>query len=176
MLLFGCGSTDKGKEPASPPAHIQADKEDESQTPYYDGLVEEYKALLAQDPNNLAVIIALGNAYYNSSRWKEAVTYYGRALKIDPRNSDVRADMATAYRNTGMSDRALAEYRKALEYDPGNQNARYNLGIVYAYDKRNYEAAILVWESLLRLSPNHPQSDRMKACIITFKKVIKEKQ
>ncbi len=173
-LLSGYGGAEGGKLYASPSAEGKAGQGDESQPPYYEGLVEEYKALLTEDPNNLAVIIALGNAYYSSGRWKEAATYYGRALGIDPGNSDVRTDMGTAYRNMGMPNRALAEYRTALEYDPGNQNARYNMGIVYAYDKRDYQAAIRVWEDLLRVSPNHPQSDRMRACITTFRKVLKE--
>jgi tetratricopeptide (TPR) repeat protein len=175
VLLFGCSKIDGGKQAASPSADEKAQQGSEAQTPNYDGLVEEYQALLAEDPNNLAVIIALGNAYYNSGRWKEAAASYGRALSIDPRNADVHADRGTAYRNMGMPDRALAEYRTALEYDAGNQNARYNLGIVYAYDKRDYEAAIRVWEDLLRVSPNHPQSDRMRACIITFRRALKER-
>jgi tetratricopeptide (TPR) repeat protein len=174
VLLFGCSRADGGKQAAPATAHEKAEQGGEVQTPYYDGLVEEYQAILAEDPKNLAVIIALGNAYYNSGRWKDAAVHYRRALSIDPRNSDVRTDMGTAYRNLGMFDRALAEYRTALEYDPGNQNARYNMGIVYAYDKRDYPSAIRVWEDLLRVSPNHPQSDRMKACITTFKKVLKE--
>lgn len=174
VLLAGCSKADSGKQAVSSPAHEKPAQGSEGQTPYYDGLIEEYQRLLAEDPNNLAVLIALGNANYNSSRWKEAIASYRRALGIDPRNSDVRTDMGTAYRNMGMSDRALAEYRTALEHDPGNQNARYNMGIVYAYDKRDYQAAIHVWEDVLRVSPNYPQSDRMRACITTFKKVLKE--
>jgi tetratricopeptide (TPR) repeat protein len=174
VLLFGCSRAGGGKQAVSSSAHEKAEQGSDVQTPYYDGLVEEYQAILAEDPHNLAVTIALGNAYYNSGRWKDAADSYGRALSIDPRNADVHADRGTAYRNMGMPDRALAEYRTALEYDPGNQNARYNMGIVYAYDKRDYQAAIRVWEDLLRVSPNHPQSDRMKACITTFKKVLKE--
>ena len=174
VLLFGCSKEDGGRKAASSPAHEKAAQESAVQTPYYDGLIEEYQRLLAEDPNNLAVMIALGNAYYNCGRWKEAVTNYRRALGIDPGNSDVRTDMGTAYRNMGLSNRALVEYRTALEHDPGNQNARYNMGIVYAYDKRDYHAAIRVWEDILRVSPNYPQSDRMRACITTFKKVLKE--
>ena len=50
--------------------------------------------------------------------------------------------MGTAYRNIGLPDQALVQYRTALKYEPGHLNARYNMGMVYAFDLRNYHAAI----------------------------------
>lgn len=152
------------------------EQKDSAKAPYYHGLVKEYESLIAQDPRNLAAIIALGNAYYDSGQWKQAVAAYERALAIEPRNTDVRTDMGTALRNMGMSDRAIVEYRRALSYEPGHQNARYNLGVVYAYDKRDYPSAIKTWEDLLRIAPNHPQSENMRSCIITFRKVVKKEE
>jgi tetratricopeptide (TPR) repeat protein len=174
LFLAGCSRTE-GENPAAVSGTPgRTEKAEEVQAPYYYGLIEEYRMTLAQDPHNLAAVIALGNAYYDSGQWKEAITLYDRALRIDPRNADVRADMGTSYRNIGMSDRALAEYRKALEYEPGHLNSRYNIGVVYAYDKKDYAAAVHVWENLLQLSPHHPQSEHMRSCIVTFKKVLKK--
>ncbi len=168
MVVAGCSPS--GQDTAGEGNHPHAASE--QQSPYYYGLIDEYKRLLAADPHNLAALIAIGNAYYDSGHWKEAATYYDRALRLDPGNADVRTDMGSAFRNMGMPERALAEYKKALEYNPGHQNARYNMGVVYAYDKRDYRAAIRIWEDLLKISPNHPQSEQMRSYIVTFKKAV----
>jgi tetratricopeptide (TPR) repeat protein len=173
-LLFGCSKAENKKAPVNPSAPEQAGRIAEPKTPYYPGLIGEYRAILADDPNNLATLIALGNAYFDSGQWKNAVTMYEHALMIDPRNADVRSDLGTAYRHLGMSERALAEYHLALEHEPGHLNARYNTGIVYAYDKKNYRAAIAIWEELLRLAPNYPEAERIRSNIESIKKESKK--
>lgn len=173
LLLSGCKKAEeKGPFPA-PAAAEDPKKIDASQTPNYAGLIEEYRTLLVEDPDNLAGIIALGNAYFYSGQWKKSITMYEHALLIDPGNADVRTDMGTAYRNVGMPDRALAEYRIALENEPSHLNARYKMGIIYA-QKKDYRSAIRVWEELLRLSPNYPQADDVRAGIAAFKKERKK--
>ena len=172
-LFTGCRNTDVKKPVAVPTAAVHAPKS-EVLTPYYYGLIEEYRTILAEDPNNLAAILALGNAYFDSGQWHEAIHMYERALAINPRSADVRTDMGTAYRNMGRPDRALAEYRRALELEPGHVNARYNIGVVYAYDVKDYKQAINVWGQLLRLAPNHPDADTMRTAIAKFKKALKK--
>jgi cytochrome c-type biogenesis protein CcmH/NrfG len=138
-------------------------------------LIEEYQSTLAADPNNLAALIALGDAYFDTGRWMEAGKVYGQALMLDPRNADVRSDLGTTYRELGMSDRALAEYRLALGHEPGHLNARYNMGIVYAYDKKDPRTAIHIWEELLKMAPNFPQADRIRLSMATLKQETKKK-
>ncbi len=146
----------------------------ELQSPYYSGLIEEYRRILAEDPNSLAAITALGNAYFDNGQWKDAITIYEHALLINPGDADVRTDLGTAYRNIGMADRALAEYRIALKHDPGHLNARYNTGVVYAMNKKNYREAIRIWEDLLKIAPNYPQAEQMRSMIMTFNKAPKK--
>ncbi len=165
-LLPGCNKPDTGGQP--PQAGV---KPDAAQQPYYYGLIEEYRAILAEDPDNLAGIIALANAYFDSGQWKEAIAFYERALRINPHDPDIRTDLGTSYRNIGMPDRALTEYHTALQYDPVHLNARYNMGIVYAYDKKDYGRAVQVWEELLRLSPSYSRADSMRLHIKSFKKM-----
>lgn len=146
-----------------------ANKPEDARTPYYPGLIEEYRTVLAEDPDNLVALIGSGNAYYDSGEWKMAIAMYERALAIDPRNADVRTDMGTAYRNLGMVERALAEYRLALQHEPGHLNARFNMGIVYANDKKDYTAAIQVWEEILKMAPNYPQAVQIRSMIAALK-------
>jgi tetratricopeptide (TPR) repeat protein len=168
-LLIGCGKHQDKKTSLASHAPEQAVKPEEAKTPYYFGLIEEYRTVLAEDPHNLAALIGSGNAYYDSGEWKKAIAMYEQALVIDPRNADVRTDMGTAYRNLGMPERALAEYRTAMQHEPGHLSARYNLGIVYASDKKDYAAAIQVWEEILKIAPNYPNADQIRSMIAALK-------
>lgn len=174
LLVAGCRKAEEKKTMPVPVAVGHLERSETNQRPYYYGLIEEYRTILAEDPNNLAAIIGLGNAYSETASWSEAIHYYEQALKLDPKNADVRSDMGTAYRNIGMPDRALSEYRLALQHQPGNLNARYNMGIVYAFDLRDYKVAIHLWENILRIAPNHPQSAYMRTCIASFRKTLRK--
>ena len=99
---------------------------------------------------------------------------YEHALRIDPHNADLHTDLGIAYRNAGQADRALSEFRKAVDSDPMHQNARFHMGIVYAYDKKNYPAAIRVWQELLHISPHHVEAEYMKHCIVKFGEMAKK--
>ncbi len=175
LLVFAAGCRDAGstKPAAVPPAAVHAPKS-ENLDPYYYGLIEEYRTILAEDPKNLAAVIALGNAYFDSAQWREAVRMYERAVELDPRNADVITDMGTAYRNLGKPDRARNEYRRALAFEPGHINARYNLGVLYANDFKDYERAIYYWEDLLRIAPNYPQADALRARIAKLQKAMQK--
>ena len=170
LLVSACGKTDTKKAPAVSAATDQPLKRDASLVPNYSGLIEEYRTILQEDPNNLAAIIALGNAYFDDAQWKQAITMYEHALLLDSRNADVRTDMGTAYRNIGMMDRALAEYRTALTYDRGHLNARYNMGVIFASNKKDYKAAVRVWKELLKLAPNYPHAETIRSAIMTLEK------
>ncbi len=175
LLFFsGCRKPQEKNIQNIPPAVDHDSKSETAQQPYYYGLIEEYRTILAEDPNNTAAVIGLGNAYFDSGAWRDAIQQYEIALKRDARNADVRTDLGTAYRNLGMTNRALDEYRLTLQYEPGHLNARYNMGIIYAYDFRDYAVAVHVWEALLRLAPNYPQAAHMRTCIMTFKKNLKK--
>ena len=169
-LLAGCRKADDKKAPVLHPATEHAGASEQVRAPDYYGLIDEYRSTLKENPDNLAAMIALGNAYYDSGMWRDAARTYERTLKYDPRNADVRTDMGTAYRNLGDPERALAEYRLALRSEPGHLDARYNMGIVYAFDLRNYAVAIHIWEDFLRLAPNHPRANDIRTIIASIRK------
>ncbi len=169
FFLSGCTkSQEKRIASALPPP--QSAEAEQAKVPDYAGLIAEHQSVLAKDPQNLAVLVALGNAYYDNGAWRNAIIAYERALQIEPRNADIRTDMGTSYRNLGQYDRALMEYRLALEYDPSHLNARYNMGVVYANDKKDALAAIHVWQEILKLAPNYPQAELLRSNIAKLKK------
>ncbi len=120
------------------------------------------KEALAKDPKNLNALIGLGNIMMDTSRFNEAIDAYQKALDIDPKNTDVRVDMGTCYRNIGKPDIAVKEYRKALEFNPQHLNGNRNLGVVLAYDLRDYAQAVKAFEKALEIAPNAPDAEQLR--------------
>ena len=116
----------------------------------------------AKDPKNADAWTNLGNLMMDSSRFSEAAEAYQKSLDIDPNNVNVRVDMGTCYRNMGKPDMAATEYRKALELDPKHLQALKNMGVVLAYDLRDTNEAVKMFEKALEIAPNAPDADRMK--------------
>jgi tetratricopeptide (TPR) repeat protein len=172
-LLPGCKNVEATRSLAHPAAAGHSQKPGQSPGPDYAGLIEEYRSMLQEDPRNLAAVIALGNAYFSSRNWSDAIRLYEQSLEIDPRNADVHANRGTAYRYVGKPVRAIAAYRQALTIDPGHMDARYHMGAVYAFDLKQYQTAILLWEDLLRLAPNYPLAADMRAFMGAFRKALK---
>jgi tetratricopeptide (TPR) repeat protein len=153
---------------------IQTATSDHGLSPDYGGLIAEYRSVLAEDPDNLAANIAMANALYDSGQWRDAIPYYDRALQLNPHNADVITDKGTCYRNLGMTDEAVRDYRLALRVEPTHQNALYNLGVVYAYDRKDFAKAITYWERLLEVAPKHPQADYLHSSISGFRRALKK--
>jgi cytochrome c-type biogenesis protein CcmH/NrfG len=130
-----------------------------------DTQAEPLLAQLKSDPNNIDLIYKLGNIYYDTQQFPEAVKYYEQALKINPKATDVRTDMATAYHFMGQSDRAIQEFDEVLKIDSKHANALFNEGMVKWQDKMDMKGAIAAWKHLLTTNPDYPQKDRVEALI-----------
>ncbi len=175
-VLSGCSKGDEPKTtaPAIEQTSVEAVTSDHGLAPYYYGLIEEYRSVLAEDPHNLAANIGMGNALYDAGQWRDAIKYYDQSLRLNPHNADVVTDKGTCFRNMAMTDAAVQEYLRALRIDPGHQNALYNLGVVYAHDKKDMVTAMKYWEKLLDIAPKHPQADYIHESLSNFRKSIQK--
>lgn len=120
---------------------------------------------LQADPDNVDLLISLGNLYYDAQQFPAAVNYYARALSIRPSDADVRTDMGTAYWYMGDADRAIAEFNQALLARPDNANTLFNLGLVTLQGKHDAAGAIADWKKLLAANPDYPQSQQVRQMI-----------
>jgi tetratricopeptide (TPR) repeat protein len=173
VSLLAAGGCSKNEQKAA--EQVDRAAAEKGQGPSYDGLIEEYQNVLAGDPHNLVALIALGNAYYDSGKWKLAIQYYEQALQLNPHQADVITDMGTCFRNLGMPDRAITSYERTLAIEPTHQNALFNLGVVYGYDRKNYAKAIRYWEQLLSVSPKHPKAEYLQATMAQFRKAMRQR-
>jgi tetratricopeptide (TPR) repeat protein len=122
-----------------------------------------------KNPNNFDAIVKLGNLYYDSRQYPQAIELYGRALKIHPDTADVRTDLGTAYWYTGDADKAIAEFQKSLKINPNHPGTLFNLGIVKWEGKMDPTGAVQSWEELLKRNPNYPQKQQIEELIAKAK-------
>jgi len=120
---------------------------------------------LKSNPNDFDTLAKLGNLYYDSQAYPQAVDYYEKALAVQPNNADVRTDLGTAYWYTGDADKAIASFQKALAIRPNHPGTLFNLGIVMWQGKKDPKAAVVAWEKLLQTNPDYPQKDQVQTLI-----------
>jgi len=137
---------------------------------YYEEAVYRLEQVLSKDPENLPVIIELGNLHFDYRNYPQAIDAYQKALELDPENGDVRVDMGIAYFYSGDPDRAIGELSKVIEANPQHAMAYLNLGVVYAETGRK-EEAIKAWERYLELEPEGSYVDFVKEELAKLRKM-----
>jgi len=98
--------------------------------------------LLAKNPEDSALMRALGNLYFDASRWEEARIWYEGVLEKTPDDVDVETDLAVVYRNVQRPDQALSLLQKVVREDPGHWQGWYNLVVVLHFDLHQHEEAL----------------------------------
>ena len=122
----------------------------------------ELKNIVANDPANFQAWVALGNEYFDSNQFMDAIEAYDKALEIKPNSPNVLTDQGVMFKRLGWFDRAIGNFTKANEVDPSHATSIYNLGIVYRYDLQDFPKAEEAWMKFLEISPTGPGSDRVR--------------
>lgn len=112
--------------------------------------IQALQAELAKDPNNVKLLVNLGNMYYDTREFQQAIDTYQKALKLEPSNIMVQVDLATAYNYLGQTDKAVEGLKAVLDKEPNQPQALYNLGIIMLHGKNNLEAAKEYWTRLIK--------------------------
>ncbi|BCS31478.1 hypothetical protein TBR22_A06790 [Luteitalea sp. TBR-22] len=115
--------------------------------------VQALEKQAADQPRDADVRTQLGNLYFDSEKYAEAVKWYQASLTIAPRNPDVSTDLAVSYYYSNQVDQALAQFQKSLEVDPKHTKTWLNLGIVRAFGKQDLAGAGEAWQKVLELAP-----------------------
>ena len=108
---------------------------------------------LKGDSNNSDLLIQVGNIYKATHQFKEAATYYDKALQVDPKNVAIRTEMASTLYYNGDVDGAISQLQQALRYDPKDANSLFNLGMIKWQGKQDSKGAVAAWQQLLKSNP-----------------------
>jgi len=114
------------------------------------------RELLAQNPDDQALMRALGNVYFDAARWEEARNWYERVLQQIGGDPDVETDLAVVYRNLQRPERALSLLQKVVREAPDHWQAWYNLAVVQHFDLHHHGEALKALEKLEALAKEDP--------------------
>src|SRR5210317_2013256 len=128
----------------------------------------ELKNIVANDPANFQAWVALGNEYFDSNQFMDAIQAYDKALAIQPNSPDVLTDQGVMFKRLGWFDRAFENFTRANEIDPAHATSFYNLGVVYRYDLQDFDKAREAWTRFLEINPTGPGSDRVRQDLATM--------
>lgn len=130
--------------------------------------VAELEQMLANDPANARIMVALGNLHFDASQWPNAVTWYERSLAIAPNDPDVMTDLAAAHNALGQYERAIELLDRVIAGHPRQWQAWYNKAVVLSSGLgRHVEArwALDQLEELRKSNDKIPDSAGLAAAI-----------
>lgn len=127
--------------------------------------VQALKTLAEQNPKDVQPRIELGNLYFDSEHYPEAITWYEQAFALDPTDPNVSTDLGVAYYYTNQPDRAIAQFEKSLAADPKHTKTLLNMGIVKAFGKQDLQGAAEAWERVVAIAPESPEGQRAKQAL-----------
>ena len=107
-----------------------------------------------KNPGSMAAWLELGNLYFDTSKYQDAIRAYNRYLSLDPNNPDVWTDLGVMYRRIGNPEQAVSSFDKAIGLNPQHEQARFNKGIVLLHDLGDRDAALQTWQELIKINPD----------------------
>jgi tetratricopeptide (TPR) repeat protein len=103
------------------------------------------------DPQSLA---SLGDQYFESSNFKQAIEIYKKVLEINPNDVDTINDLGLAYHYTGNSNLAEEVLIKGTEIAPEFQRIWLTFGFVLKSSGKNEEARAML-QKAVELGPDN---------------------
>jgi tetratricopeptide (TPR) repeat protein len=110
----------------------------------YEPSVNAFKGAIEYNPDNKNAIWGLAGAYYNQSKWPDAISYYTKTMNF---YKDDTASMKDLYYFRGRSynsnkdhAKALADFDAILKIDPADRSAIWQKASVFLQQKKYKEA------------------------------------
>jgi tetratricopeptide (TPR) repeat protein len=115
------------------------------------------KALSLTNPKDPKTLIAIGDAYINSEKSKnatQAVTYITQAVEIDKKNPVAYLSLGDAYLEQGNGGAAANNYEKAIEINKMYTKAYLRKGQLFSR-ARNYNEALTSYQGGLKIDSTY---------------------
>jgi superkiller protein 3 len=84
-----------------------------------------------RDKDSPEELFKLGNEYYQSGQFDDAVAAYKKAVELNPSYDAAYANLGAVYYAQQKLDLAEEAYSKAIELSPDDADIIYNLGAIY---------------------------------------------
>jgi len=124
---------------------------------------------LQKNPKDAELLAKIAHAYMAAQQFQSAQQYYEQSVAIKP-NPDVLNELAFTDVKLGELDKGIAALKQALTVDPKNPSVLYNLGFFEWKGKMDPQAAITVWQTLLKVDPKSPKRAQVEQMMAQAKK------
>lgn len=131
--------------------------------------VAQLEKLANAEPKNVAARTELGNLYFDSERFEEAIPWYESALTLSPSNPDISTDLGVAYLYTMQTDRAIGQFEKSIAMDPKHLKTWLNIGIAKAMVKGDVAGGEAAWKKVIEIAPGSEEARRAQQGIDALK-------
>ena len=108
---------------------------------------------LKENPDDVDGWTQLGNLFFDTNRFGDAIEAYERSLALKPGNPGVLTDMGVMHRRNKNPRKAIENFDLAIAADPSFETARFNKGVVLMHDMDDAAGGVLAWEALLKVNP-----------------------
>ena len=154
-----------------------ADPKDRIET--YDRLVSAYQQFQTgavddalQTMSALETVMSTSPQFYSewgffhsqAENWKAAADAYRRCLELAPEFKDARLNLAAAQIKSELYEAARENLELLIAVEPENSKARLFAGFC-AQQLGDRDASVGHWREFVRLSPNHPDANKIKQAL-----------
>ena len=115
--------------------------------------IAQLEGVRADQPDDVAVLLELGDAYFLGQRYQQAARTFREVLAIDPGNPTATVRLAMVWHADGESARAAEAIKAVLEKTPENQEAHYSIAIVH-FSAGRIDEAKAEWAAAAALDPS----------------------
>ncbi len=106
----------------------------------YDEALQGYQELLAEDPNNIDLLLAVSSSLKRLNRYEEGLPVIDRALALDPENAVLPAERVFHLQGLRRIDESIVVLEDALALFPDDVSTRLSLADTMLLEKGDLEA------------------------------------
>ncbi|WP_010584964.1 tetratricopeptide repeat protein [Schlesneria paludicola] len=151
----------------------------------YDRAIVAWDEAIRIDPNHSEAHRYRGDAWMNKYEFDKALSEYDEAIRLDPQNGSPYLSKGMIWTEKGEADKAIAAFEEACRLNPriadGRTYKRYLAAAESlrrkpqdpkfteaiqrgskAFQKRDYDGAIVAWDDAIRIDPNHSKAHRYR--------------
>ena len=121
----------------------------------YGQIAEDFKKVIALEPNNSDAHYYLGMTYIDLDQRQDAKEILLKTLQFKKKYKGVYLELGLIAESEGDHDKAIGHFEKELEIDPESVRTYQRLGDLYSSYSTDFGRAKETLEKALELQPNH---------------------
>ena len=119
--------------------------------------IAEVSARVAEAPDDIELLIELGNLYYENDMYDQARETYLEVVEMDSTHVGGRLNLGSVYVDLEDIHNAEIQFRKAMQLDPDDPMVYVNLGTAY-YTTQRFPEAIEMFRKALELDADNVET------------------